>query len=494
MKLLIHIVIVLMGIFLIPRQVLGATPSNYYIDSVSGSDTNLGTSTQNPWKTLTRIQSQTLIPGDIVNLKNGSNWNQTLTINNSGNPDQPITFTTYGSGPKPVIRNSSNADTWARTLLIYADWIIIDGLIISDTSESAIYIDKTSDHNIIRNCEIKNAGIGIAVYGQYNLVTNNNVHDLHMIVNTQGGDDDYGAVGIWLFNSNNEVSYNTIKNCQGPSYDYNNDGGAIEFYGSVNNSYVHHNWAQNNEGFLEIGGSDSTGRDSKDNLVTYNVLTDNKRALHFNLGTYQYAVNVSNFRFENNTIVESVPKWETAINFIQGELTGNQLILRNNIFSGFYRLARRLDNGEETLKSNFTHEYNLYYGIGKSFTLGSGEILVDPLFVNLANKDLKLQAQSPAIDKGTNLGYSIDFNNNQVPLGTAPDMGAYEYQTQTSTLTPTKTPTTTPSSCEPFRYFGQPQCQYFIQRLGKTNGSCQLNQDLSTVIPGTNFWKYQYCY
>jgi len=41
-----------------------AAGTNYYVDSVSGSDSNSGTSPTSPWKTLTRVQQQRFQPGD----------------------------------------------------------------------------------------------------------------------------------------------------------------------------------------------------------------------------------------------------------------------------------------------------------------------------------------------------------------------------------------------------------------------------------------------
>jgi len=416
--------------------------NQYYVDSVDGDDVNAGDSRDLPWRTLARLEAQSLEPGDVVNLKRGSHWNASLIVTDSGESGNPVTFQTYGQGHKPIISRSGDSDTWAKAVSIYADWVVIDGLAIQDVSEAAVYIGRRSEYNVIRNCEITDAGIGVAVYGQHNLVTENDIHDLHLVVNTPGGDDDYGAVGVWLFNSDNEVSYNRLVECRGPSYDYGTDGGAVEFYGAVNNSYVHHNWAQDCEGFLEVGGSDGEGREAYDSLIAYNVLIDNTRALHFNLGAYQYAVDVDNMRFENNTVVETT-SWETAVNFVQGELTGSQLILRNNVFYGFYRLARVLSDGSDTPSTAFVHEHNLYSGIWSQLDLGEGEIKADPLFVDRADDDLRLQSSSPAIDSGADLGHTLDFVGGVVPSGAGPDMGAYEYGAA-ATATPTATQTSVP--------------------------------------------------
>ena len=55
----------------------------------------------------------------------------------------------------------------------------------------------------------------------------------------------------------------------------------------------------------------------------------------------------------------------------------------------------------------------------------------NPLFVNVENYDFHLQSASPCIDKGTITGLTLDYDDNQIPYGNAPDIGAYEYQETT---------------------------------------------------------------
>jgi len=390
-------------------------PPGYYIDSVNGSDDNAGTSANAPWQSLRSLRGMSLQPGDVVYLKAGSQWPGTLRIEHSGSEGQPITFRSYGEGARPRISGTGRrSDT---CIDVRADWVIIEGLMIQDSPYAGIRLAEGSDHNIIRDCEISDVGMGVAVYGQHNLITANDIHDPNMIVDTRGGDDDYGAVGVWLFASDNEVSYNRFQNCRGHSYDYGSDGGAVESFGAVSNSYIHHNWAQNCEGFFEIGGSDDAGREVRDVRVAYNVLIDVKRALHFNLGDYQYSVDVDGFVFEHNTVLET-SAFETAFYFVHGELVGDQLTVRNNILSGFNRLAQ---------STKFVHEHNLYQGILYPFALGEGEFMADPQFVAKSSLHLALRESSPAIDQGIDLGYARDYAGNAVPYGEGPDLGAYEY-------------------------------------------------------------------
>jgi hypothetical protein len=289
----------------------------------------------------------------------------------------------------------------------------VEGLLIRDVQQDGIYI--AADHNIIRDNEITNVGIGIDIESQYNLITRNIIHQLRMVLNTPGGNnDDYGATGILMNNgSNNEISYNTVYDCMASSYDFGIGGHAFEWFRVSNNNSIHHNLAYNNGSFLEVSGGEAKG-----NSVAYNVMIDN--------GVLSYISGiVENFRVENNTIVDTkrIVQWGKVIGF-SGTPNANTFLLRNNIFyiTGLYKIFD---------KDSFSHDHNIYYigGITRlGFSLNTAEQQADPLFVDLANNNFHLRPGSPAVDAGANLNYSYDYDNVTVPIGPYPDIGAYELQ------------------------------------------------------------------
>jgi hypothetical protein len=396
--------------------------NNYYVDSLAGSDKNSGTSESEPWASLAPVHARNFQPGDVIHFKRGSSWTGGLVIDDSGVEGNPILFKAYGSGDKPIITNPGSWDSnrWSSAVKINADWVVVEDMLVRDAHEAGVFILGGSDHNVVRNIEATDVGTGVVISGQYNLITQSHLHDLRMIYNSQGGDDDFGAVAVALYSSNNEISYNTIENCIAPSYDYGTDGGVVEIFGIVNNNYVHHNWSAFNDGFLEVGGRPGEAT-SYDNTFAHNVSINNGLFAFIHLaGASNFGSDVQNLRVYNNTIVEFDSKQYSVFSF-WGSPTAETFKLRNNVI---YTDRRVSDY------SGFTHDHNLYYRTDGStdlgFSLGEGEGIADPLFVDVYGEDFHLQPGSPAIDAGVDLGFSLDFDNGSVPAGAAPDIGAYE--------------------------------------------------------------------
>jgi hypothetical protein len=124
---------------------------------------------------------------------------------------------------------------------------------------------------------------------------------------------------------------------------------------------------------------------------------------------------------------------------------------RNNIFfhSGT-RHIRFLAGGDTISSADF--DFNLYYPDGsdkfqlydrvtkfkgwksfrrRGYTFDRHGLAENPKFINRSgdysqDTDFKLQNDSPAVDAGVDVGLSRDRNGTSIPLGSAPDIGAYE--------------------------------------------------------------------
>ena len=80
--------------------------------------------------------------------------------------------------------------------------------------------------------------------------------------------------------------------------------------------------------------------------------------------------------------------------------------------------------------SQITLTNNLYFNGADVPSQDARAVTSDPLFVNAARGDLRLQSRSPAIDKGSQLVIGIvatDRDGKSRPLSSAVDIGAFEY-------------------------------------------------------------------
>jgi hypothetical protein len=143
---------------------------NYYLSSTSGNDTFTGTNTK-PWKSLTKINTVTLLPGDTVFFNKGDSFFGHLVPKGSGTITNPIVLSAYGAGNKPIISGqvgSAGGGDYQEAILIQnQDNYVVDGLeiqnermtsrVISDSTLSfGIYI-YNSGTKVMRNFTIRNS-------------------------------------------------------------------------------------------------------------------------------------------------------------------------------------------------------------------------------------------------------------------------------------------------------------------------------------------------
>ena len=95
----------------------GSSDSNgrvFYVDSASGNDAKSGDSESNAWKSIARVNSQELQPGDTVMFKRGQSYDGSLELTSSGTESHPINFDAYGSGSIPVFSGSKIESGWTN--------------------------------------------------------------------------------------------------------------------------------------------------------------------------------------------------------------------------------------------------------------------------------------------------------------------------------------------------------------------------------------------
>jgi parallel beta-helix repeat protein len=106
-------------LFTILTLVLGisANATNYYFSTSDGDDSRSSSEAQDPstpWKSIDKLNSifQYLQPGDQVLFKRGDTFYGSIVTNQSGTDSDPIVFSDYGTGPKPVISGLIHLSVW----------------------------------------------------------------------------------------------------------------------------------------------------------------------------------------------------------------------------------------------------------------------------------------------------------------------------------------------------------------------------------------------
>lgn len=97
----------LLLLLLFPLSCLGAT---YYVDATNGNDEAAGSEVA-PWKSIRKVNATSLVAGDSVLFKRGEVWREQLKVV-SGSAGSPITYGSYGTGAKPIIKLSYALTNW----------------------------------------------------------------------------------------------------------------------------------------------------------------------------------------------------------------------------------------------------------------------------------------------------------------------------------------------------------------------------------------------
>ena len=87
--------------------------TNYYV-SAAGNDSNSGTTPEQAWLSLERVNNFTPKPGDSILFRRGDEWNGSITANIWGMEGRPVVYGAYGTGPKPKIYGSQQIVGWEK--------------------------------------------------------------------------------------------------------------------------------------------------------------------------------------------------------------------------------------------------------------------------------------------------------------------------------------------------------------------------------------------
>lgn len=117
----------------------------------------------------------------------------------------------------------------------------------------------------------------------------------------------------------------------------------------------------------------------------------------------------------------------------------DELYIQNNVIINFDVAPFNLASCAGQIDSLYSQNNDIYNtGNSNAFKIAGGESITnyvnenninsDPLFTGGTEYDFSLQAESPCIDAGLDVDLTTDYAGNTV--GSTPDIGAYEYQTE----------------------------------------------------------------
>lgn len=430
----------------------GLSATDYYVSADTGSDTNDGLSVETAFRTIQTAADLTN-PGDVVFIMDGTYtnafpWQDLLYISRSGEAGNPITYTNFpGHSPK------LSFDGWHGIKVEGGvGYIDIIGLEVEGNNAN---IDLNDALNQPAGCNDPNSdpdgffnGNGIATDGRFQgknhhiTIRNCKVHDC-------------AGVGISAIHTD----YVTIEDCE----IYNNAWYAIygtsgiSFYQQWNfddnpgvRNIVRNNVVYNNRMFVPwiafceitdgngiiIDDGRNTQSGSTNGLYTGRTLVENN-VVYNNGGRGIHVFESEGVDIRNNTVFNNGESEEIS----DGEITAifvDDVHVTNNIM-----YARTGERVNRVIGTNITYDYNLVFNSGDYDELGTNSLIDDdPLFTDLDNFDFTLAPTSPAIDAGDSdpSSYSsTDILGTLRPVGSAPDIGAYEFDPASSATEQTAT-------------------------------------------------------
>ncbi len=436
--------------------------TDYYVDNTCGYNGNgtsqtcaSGAGQPGPFNSLANAAAAVTgsHPGDQLLFKCGQTYTGPFVVGAYGTSGNPFTVSSYGTGAQPTFTGGGTAyPNWGAINIINLSNITLDGLAVTNGGDEGIWIYRWSDSSptsgiTVRNCLCyNNPGAGIAYYNEAS-ISRPNLSDCSFYNN-----DCYGnASGIYV----NRVNYLSIYNntCHDSALNGKEQYGIGVESGSYLNIYQNMIYNIYDTGIGIYGDSGSDGPASY-NQIYRNVVYGTK------YDVWAKDITLQGFVGSNNSIYYNILySTDSHVSHFEDDATSSS----GNVFYG--NVLADGQYGLQTSGGSWAVRNNTFYNVGTGTTNTSGltfsnnisypnsnipnAITSNPLFTNPGSDwtGFRLQAGSPAIDTGANLGspynLALDPSNLVWPPTTADEntygwsIGAFVYRTGRAPAPPT---------------------------------------------------------
>ncbi|MBI4560085.1 MAG: right-handed parallel beta-helix repeat-containing protein [Candidatus Hydrogenedentes bacterium] len=429
----------------------GGEPNTFYVDGMSGEDSNPGTLAQ-PWRTL-QYAGQTATAGQTVYIRAGT-YAERLIPQNSGGDGNYIVFSGYPGETVTIDGTSIVLPDDQAGLVEIADraYIRISGLRIVNAGpngdNTAVLVMRSNHVTIENNYTNNTVSSGIGVWESSDVLVDGN--EVVLACN-DGQQECITLAGVSAFEVRNNVVHDG-----GPG---TNGGEGIDAKDGSYNGSIHDNDVYNLNSRLGIyldawdkhtynievyrnRVHDIFGADGFTLASEVGGLLENIRI--FNNVAYRCAMNgitisynglpaplrpIHNVWIVNNTFYQNgSADWGGGISIENPDI--QSIVIRNNICSENVVFQIQIDSGYSIPLNQLTIDYNLIdpfrdYG---DEVRGDSYVEDSAAFVNAASGDFHLTASSAAIDQGRATDAPAqDFDGTTRPQGTGYDIGAFEF-------------------------------------------------------------------
>ncbi|MGV8141082.1 MAG: hypothetical protein ACP5NW_01420 [Candidatus Woesearchaeota archaeon] len=390
-------IVVILMVLIVFTSVVTAT--TYYVDATNGSDSNDGLSLATAIKTITKMNTLTLYPGDSVLFKRGEMWRLPVdaypTIT-SGNSSGYITYAAYGEGNRPLFLSSINTsytNNWTDNssniwISVFTSTYDVGALIMNNEtliaskqstlemvdSQGEFYYNSTTD-----KIYIYSTSNPASYYDNIEVAWRPSISNIFEFTGKSyilfdNLDLRYGGVHGFSASTTHHIN---ITNCAisfiGGSYQTGTlrYGNCIQFGLGSDNTYVINNTIHDcyDTGITHQAWDTGTGRTISNALVKNNIVYNCEYGYEYFNSIVDAGASTSNIHITQNTFINNNNnKYRNSaygrhlMGFRSPTLTTNFSITNNIMYNATYNAIDMGFNANTNWLGQMpTSDYNLYY-------------------------------------------------------------------------------------------------------------------------------------